>query len=87
MINKLMQWHSERGRVLDLLALDPQPMFPSPFKAFNNTSDDEMEKLRVKIDIAYFVAIKNLALTKYPGRLAMEFEWVLHTSTRMREKR
>ena len=35
-------------------------------QAFVKPSDDEREKLRVKFDIAYFLAKENLPFTKYP---------------------
>jgi len=41
-------------------------------QAFNKLSDDEREKLRVKFDIAYFVAIENLPFTKYPKVCELE---------------
>ncbi len=34
-------------------------------RAFNKLPDDERAKLRVKFDIAYFIAIENLPYTKY----------------------
>ena len=34
-------------------------------RAFNNLSDEEREKLKVKYDIAHFVACENLPFTKY----------------------
>lgn len=36
------------------------------FKALNELSEDKRERLKVKFDIAYFVAIKKLPYTKYP---------------------
>ena len=35
-------------------------------KAFNTLSEDERERLKVKFDIAYFIATENIAFTKYP---------------------
>ena len=35
-------------------------------KAFNTLSEDEREKLKVKFDIAYFIATEKIAFTKYP---------------------
>ena len=35
-------------------------------KAFNTLPEDERERLKVKFDIAYFVATEKLAFTKYP---------------------
>ncbi len=41
-------------------------------RASNKLPDDERETLRVKFDIAYFVAIKNLPYTKYPKICELE---------------
>ncbi len=41
-------------------------------QAFTKLSDDEREKLRVKFDIAYFVATENLPYTKYPKICELE---------------
>ena len=41
-------------------------------QAFNKLPDDEREKLRVKFDIAYFIAIENLPYMKYPKLCELE---------------
>ena len=41
-------------------------------QAFSKLSDDERKRLRVKFDIAYFVATENLPFTKYPKICALE---------------
>jgi hypothetical protein len=41
-------------------------------KAFNNLADEQREKIRVKFDIAHFVATANLPYTKYPKVCALE---------------
>ena len=35
-------------------------------KAFNTLPEDERDRLKVKFDIAYFIATEKLAFTKYP---------------------
>ena len=60
-------------------------------QAFNKLSDDEREKLGVKFNIAYFLAIENLPHTQHTPKfvnwkLAMEFALVRHTSMRMLER-
>ena len=44
--------------------LDPSSYVPIA-QAFSKLSDVEREQLRMKFDIAYFVAIENLLHTKY----------------------
>lgn len=41
-------------------------------KAFNTLSEDERERLKVKFDIAYFVATEKLPYTKYPKICELE---------------
>ena len=41
-------------------------------QAFNKLSDDERATLRVKFDIAYFLATENLPYTKYPKLCQLE---------------
>ena len=60
-------------------------------QAFNKLSDDEREKLGVKFNIAYFLAIENLPRTRHTPKfvnwkLAMEFTSVRRTSMRMLER-
>ena len=53
-----------RKRNAEAAGLDPLSSTPIA-KAFNNLPDEEREKLRVKFDIAHFVATENLPFTKY----------------------
>ena len=57
-------------------------------QAFSKLSDDERDKLRVKFDIAYFVAAENLRSTPrfVSWRLAIELAWVRRMSMRMQAK-
>ena len=50
-------------------------------QAFNKLSDVEREQLRVKFDIAYFVAIENLPYTKYPKICELEMRHGVRVGT------
>ena len=41
-------------------------------KAFNTLPEDERDRLKVKFDIAYFIATEKLAFTKYPKMCNLE---------------
>ena len=51
-------------RNAEVAGLDPLSSAPIS-KAFYNLLDEERERLRVKFDIAHFVATENLPFTKY----------------------
>ncbi len=50
-------------------------------QAFSKLSDDEKDKLRVKFDIAYFLATENLPYTKYPKLCELETRHGVHVGT------
>ena len=53
-------------------------------KAFNTLSEDEREKLKVKFDIAYFVATEKLPYVKYPKICALEAHHGVHIGSSYR---
>ena len=55
----LLRKRSAESAGLDVISTTPIG------RCFNNLSDEERDKLRVKFDIAYFVACENLPFTKY----------------------
>ena len=70
-----MSTRSEAGRT-SAFSSQSAGLGPSSYapiaQAFNKLSDDEREKLRVKFDIAYFIATENLPYTKYPKLCELE---------------
>ena len=50
-------------------------------QAFNKLSDEERDKLRVKFEIAHFVATENLPFTKYPKICELEAHHGVHLGT------
>ena len=69
--------------------LGPSSYAPNA-QAFNKLSDVEREQLRVKFDIAYFVAIENLPYKSTPRfvtwKCGMVFALVSRTSIKMLER-
>ena len=68
--------HTHAMHLLNKHQADKAGLGPSSYsqiaQAFSNLSEEEREKLRVKFDIAYFVASENLALSKYSKLCELE---------------
>ena len=54
-------------------------------RCFNNLSDEERDKLRVKFDIAYFVECKNFPFTKYSKICDLEAHHGVYQRKRRKE--
>ena len=69
--NTYMQINLERKRLA--VSVDESPASYAPiFRALTTISPEEMERLRVKFDVAYFIAKENIAFTKYSKICALE---------------
>ena len=74
-----------RKQRADSAGLGPSSYAPIA-KAFNTLSEDERVRLKVKFDIAYFVATEKLPYVKFPKICALEARHGVHVGTSYRNE-
>ena len=67
--------HAEKKAQADYHSLDACSYAPIA-QSLHTLSDDELAKLKMKFDVAYFVASEQLALEKYPKICELQSMWV-----------